>query len=257
MAEGRTRGRDRLDAPWARGALARVLRELILVGGLGPAMDAYTRRQVSGRPRLAELDAPVIFVANHSSHMDTPAILRAMPGRWRRRTAVAAAADYFYRKRKVANAVSLLFNTVPMQRQGGGLEPDSTAHLADLLTDRWSLLVFAEGTRSRDGTVGRLRSGAAVLAAEHGLPIVPIYLSGTRNAMPPGRRWMHRKPGRFLSRRHLVQMRFGPAIRPRPDEDPTEVMERVRLFFAESGATTTATEDVAAGEERRTAGQPV
>ena len=39
--------------------------------------------------------------------------------------------------------------------------------------------MFAEGTRSRDGTVGRLRSGAAVLAAEHGLPIVPIHVSGT------------------------------------------------------------------------------
>jgi 1-acyl-sn-glycerol-3-phosphate acyltransferase len=257
MAEGRTRGREGLDVPWARCTQARALRELILVGGLGPAMDAYTRRRICGRPLLGELDAPVIFVANHSSHMDTPAIMRAMPARWRRRTAVAAAADYFYRKRRVANAVSLLFNTVPMQRQGGGLGADSTAHLGDLLTDRWSLLVFAEGTRSRDGTVGRLRSGAAVLAAEHELPIVPIYVCGTRDAMPPGKRWMHRKPGRFLSRRHPVEVRFGPAIRARPDEDPAEVMERVRLFFAESGATTTPGDHVAAGEERRAAGQPV
>ena len=52
-----------------------------------------------GREHFNDLKAPVVFVANHSSHMDTPAILRALPRGWRRRTAVAAAADYFYVKR--------------------------------------------------------------------------------------------------------------------------------------------------------------
>ena len=52
--------------------------------------------------------------------------------------------------------------------------------------------MFAEGTRSRDGTVGRLRSGAALLAAEHGLPIVPVHVAGTHAVMPPGKRWMRR-----------------------------------------------------------------
>ena len=242
--------------PWARWGLARALREVILIGFLGPAMDAYTRRRVLGRKRLEDLEAPVVFVANHSSHMDTPAIMRAMPGRWRRRTAVAAAADYFYRKRVVARAVSLVFNTVPMQRNGGGLEPSSAAHLGDLIDERWSLLVFAEGTRSRDGSVGRLRSGAAVLAAAHGLGIVPIFVSGTRQAMPPGRRWMGRAPGRGRSRRHPVEIRFGAVIHPRPGEHRTEVMERVRLFFAESGASTTPSDGIAAGEDRAAAGQP-
>jgi 1-acyl-sn-glycerol-3-phosphate acyltransferase len=256
MADPMARDRARLDVPWARRAQARVLRELSLIGVLGPAMDLYTRRRISGRGELDGLEAPVLFVANHSSHMDTPAILRAMPGKWRRRTAVAAAADYFYRKRGTAHAVSLLFNTVPMQRNGGGLEPESTAHLDALIGERWSLLVFAEGTRSRTGTVGRLRSGAAVLAAEHGLPIVPIYVSGTRQAMPPGRRWMRRKPGRPFSRRHRVEVRFGAPIRPRPGEHRADVMERVRLFFAESGARTTPREGIPAVEDRRAAGQP-
>ncbi|MGI9081776.1 MAG: lysophospholipid acyltransferase family protein [Thermoleophilaceae bacterium] len=256
MADGAGQNRARLDVPWARCAQARALRELILVGLLGPAMDLYTRRRVVGRERLEGLEAPVLFVANHSSHMDTPAILRAMPRRWRRCTAVAAAADYFYRKRGIARAVSLVFNTVPMQRNGGGLEPSSTAHLGNLMDERWNLLVFAEGTRSRDGSVGRLRSGAAVLAAEHDLDIVPVYVSGTREAMPPGRRWMHRKPERHLSSRHPVEVRFGAPIRPRPGEHRTEVMERVRLFFAEAGATTTPGERVLTGEDRAAAGQP-
>ena len=69
------------DVPWARSRLARVLRELILVDVLGPTMDLYTRRRVRGTEHLDGLEAPVVFVANHSSHMDTPAILRALPGR--------------------------------------------------------------------------------------------------------------------------------------------------------------------------------
>ena len=154
-------------------------------------MDVYTRRRVARRERLDKLMGPAIFVANHNSHMDTPAILHALPGRWRRRTAVAAATDYFYGKRRNAVAASLVFGTMPLDRSSGaGVGPCQTAHLGRHLREGGSLLVFPEGTRSRDGRVGRLRSGAAILAAEHHLPIVPIYMSGTREAMPRGHRWM-------------------------------------------------------------------
>jgi 1-acyl-sn-glycerol-3-phosphate acyltransferase len=202
-------------------------------------MDLYTRRRIVGAERLADVGGPVVFVANHSSHMDTPALLRALPRPRRGRTVVAAAADYFYRRRWTAWAVSLIFNTVPMQRYGGGLGPDSSAHLDRLIARGWSLLVFAEGTRSRDGSVGRLRTGGAVLAAEHGLPIVPIHIAGTHQAMPPGRRWMRRRSGRVVGRRHPVVVRFGAPIHVREGEHRADVMERVRLFFAESGAVTT------------------
>ena len=46
--------------------------------------------------------------------------------------------------------------------------------------------MFPEGTRSRDGAIGKVRSGAAVIAAQHGIDIVPIYVDGTHDAMPPG-----------------------------------------------------------------------
>jgi 1-acyl-sn-glycerol-3-phosphate acyltransferase len=238
---GRTREREDpgLDVPWARQRPARGVREVFIVGALGPIMDVYTRRTVCGAHHLEQLESPVVFVANHASHMDTPTILRSLPRHLRRRTAVAAAADYFYRSRPRALAVSLAFNTVPMQRRGGGLQPTSTRYVDELIADRWSLLVFAEGTRSRDGSVGRLRSGAAVLAADHALPIVPIHVSGTHAAMPPGQGWPKRQPGRRPRRRHAIEVRFGEPIVPRAGEDRLEVMERVRLFFAESGARTT------------------
>jgi 1-acyl-sn-glycerol-3-phosphate acyltransferase len=205
---------------------------------LGPLMDLYTRCHVAGREHLDDLTGPVVFVANHNSHMDTPVILRALPGRWRRHTAVAAAADYFYDTRRKALSMSLAFGTVPLDRNSGaGVGPDQTAHLDRLISDGGSLIIFAEGTRSRDGRVGRLRSGAAVLAAEHHLPIVPIYVSGTGEAMPRGHRWMVFKAGR-PGPRHALEIRFGKPIVPRASERPSETMARVRIFLAECGAET-------------------
>ena len=201
-------------------------------------MDLYTRRRVAGREHLDDLTAPVVFVANHNSHMDTPVILRALPARWRRCTAVAAAADYFYDTRRKALSVSLAFGTVPLDRNSrAGVGPGQTAHLDRLIGDGGSLLIFAEGTRSRDGRVGRLRAGAVLLAAEHNVPIAPIYVSGTGETMPRGHRWMVFKAGR-PGPRHPLEIRFGKPIVPRPRERPSEVMERVRLFLAECGAET-------------------
>ena len=233
------------EASWARSGMAGAVREVILSGLLSPLIGLYTRRRIVGREHLAGLAAPVLFVANHSSHIDTPTILRALPRAWRRRTAVAAAADYFYRVPLVARAVSLAFNTVPVQRKGEGAVPDAASYLAGLLDGGWSLLVFAEGTRSRDGSVGRLRSGAAVLAAEHGLRIVPVYVSGTHAVMPPGRRWMRRRRGR-LGGRHPIAVHFGPPVAVGDGEHRVEVMERVRLFFEASGAVTTPDKRIAA-----------
>lgn len=219
---------------------------------LGPIIDVYTRRGIVGREHLSGLAGPVLFVANHSSHMDTPVILRALPRAWRRRTAVAAAADYFYRVPWIARAVSLAFNTVPVQRKGEGVVPDAASQLVRLIDEGWSLLVFAEGTRSRDGTVGRLRAGAAVLAVEQDLAIVPVYVSGTHAVMPPGRKWLNRRcePGRLAGGRHPIAVCFGPPIRPREGEHRVEVMERVRLFFEASGAATTPDRRVAALSRR-------
>jgi 1-acyl-sn-glycerol-3-phosphate acyltransferase len=224
---------------WARGGPAIAAREAILGGILGPLMDAYTRRRIVGRDVLAGIAPPVVFVANHCSHMDTPSVLRALPGAWRRRTAVAAAADYFYRKPVLAAAVSLAFNTVSIERRTDAALTDVASNLDRLLDEDWSLVIFAEGTRSRNGTIGRLHSGAALLATQHELPIVPVHVSGTHAVMPPGRPWMRWRGGGVLPRRHPIEIRFGPPIRPRAGEHRTEVRERVRLFFAASGAATT------------------
>ena len=226
-----------LDVPWARSWIAITVRELFLRFVLEPLMDFYTARGASGRDKLARLRGPVILVANHASHMDTPVILAALPRRLRRHTVVAAAADYFYRYRPVAMAVSLIFNTVPIDRGGGGLDKRAASHVDRLLDRGWNLLLYPEGTRSRSGGTGRVKRGAAVLAARHNLTIVPIRVTGTREAMPPGRFWPSRIRARRAPRRHAVidprrhpvSIAFGDPIP--PNGDVAEVIHNVQRFF--------------------------
>jgi 1-acyl-sn-glycerol-3-phosphate acyltransferase len=223
-----------LDIPWARSWLAGVIRENFMRFVLNPLMDYYAARRASGREKLEQVKGPVILVANHASHLDTPVILSALPRRLRKRTVVAAAADYFYRNRVVASLVSLIFNTVPIERHRGGGMSKNGGHLDQLLDQGWNLLLYPEGTRSRDGMPGPLRRGAAVLAASHNLTIVPIRVTGTAEAMPPGRFWPRRRRDKPVPRRHRIEVSFGEPITATGDADA--VMEYVRNFFHNGSA---------------------
>jgi 1-acyl-sn-glycerol-3-phosphate acyltransferase len=235
----KVRGRDigkkaasQLDVPIARSWFVGLARELFMRLVLEPLIDFYTRRRSTGRERLAGVKGPVILVANHRSHIDTPIILASLPRRLRHHTVVGAAADYFYRNRLLATVVSFIFNTVPLDRKGGGTEKLAMAHVDKLLDKGWSLLLYPEGTRSRSGGQGRVRRGAAVLAERHNMPIVPIRVSGTRAAMPPGRFWPKRIQGLFFTKRHPVSISFGEPIS--PNEDATIVVEKLAKFFTAS-----------------------
>lgn len=229
------RAASQLDIPWARSWLAGVVRESFMRFVLGPVMDYYAARRATGKEKLEAVKGPVILVANHASHLDTPVILSALPRRLRKRTVVAAAADYFYRNRVVASVVSLVFNTVPIERRRGGGMSKNGGHLDQLLDQGWSVLLFPEGTRSRDGVPGPLRRGAAVLAAAHNLTIVPIRVTGTAEAMPPGRFWPRRRRAIPLSRRHRIEVAFGEPIKATADAE--QVMQSVSTFFQNGSAT--------------------
>lgn len=235
-----------LDQAWTRTPPARFVRELSVCGVFDAIVRSYARVSVDGRGHLAAVEGPVVFVANHSSHVDTP-VLRALPGRRRRRTAVTAAADYFYSNRLLATAVSLAFGTVPLERRGEAGRARAVARLKPPVDSGWSLVVFAQGTRSRDGRVGQLRSGAAVLATEFGVPIVPVHLAGTHAAMPVGAGWLRRPDGGGRLARRSIAVTFGPSIAP-GSASPAEMMETARRFMESCGAEMAPRLD---GEDRR------
>ncbi len=163
-------------------------------------------------------DTTVIIVSNHTSHLDAPLLLCSLPGRVRSRTAVTAAADYFFDSVWRGAGSALAFATVPIDRSGGA--PSSTP--MDLLRDGWNLVIFPEGTRSKDGARGRFRLGAAYLAINAGVPVVPVGVRGAYAAMPRGRSWP-------VAGRPQVTVRFGRPLRAAPGED-------VRAFTARLAA---------------------
>lgn len=201
---------------WARSPVAGLAREGVQRFGLAPLLRRTVEPRVHGLDVLERVTGPVVFVANHASHLDTPLILCSLPDSWRRRTAVAAAADYFFDTWWRATGSALAFNTFPLERRGGA--PSSAP--ADLLADGWSVVVFPEGTRSPDGWARRFRLGAAYLAVDAGVPVVPVAIRGSFAAMPRGRSWP-------VAGRQPVTVRFGDPVRHQAGEDRRDLAQRV------------------------------
>lgn len=169
---------------WAYSAPGRVLRSFFQRVVLFPAMGFVSPSTVRGKQNLDGASGPVIVVANHVSHMDTPTVLKTLPGRIRRRLVVAAARDYFYGGKLKGALVSACFATIPFDRGDGSAE--SVRSCVQILKEGWSLLLFPEGTRSATGELGRVRHGAAVLAVEAGVPVLPVVVHGLASVMPKG-----------------------------------------------------------------------
>ena len=208
---------DDFPTAWARTAPARALRTVLQQGVLKPVIWSQTRPVVHGREYLDSVRGPAIFVANHSSHLDTPLILGALPRRITENLAVGAAADYFFDSRTVAAATTLLFNAFPVERRG---TRRGRSLAADLVDGGWSLLLYPEGGRTVDGWLTAFKLGAAQLCAMKAVPAVPIALRGTFAAMPRGRRWP--RPGR-----PRVTVRIGRPLRIGADETVPEFRTRL------------------------------
>lgn len=221
-APERATGADRTDrAPfprWGRSWPARAIRlgfQQMLLFPLQASVCGPLR--IEGREHLDGLASPVIFVANHASHLDTPTVLAALPPALRPRVAVAAAADYFYRDRRLGAVATLAFNTFPFVRRGSPRA--SLAACRELIEDSWSILLYPEGTRSTTGVLGPFKRGVGLLARVLGVPVVPIAIDGTAGVLPKGR--VCPRPG-------PLRVRIGAPILVPPDIDSDTATDLVR-----------------------------
>jgi long-chain acyl-CoA synthetase len=169
---------------WCVSTLAMAARSMLQPAILG-GLETIAPVEVRGRENLARLSPPAIFIANHSSHLDTLVCLRSLPSPWRRRLAVAAAADYFFADPWLGLGVSIVANAFPFARRG--MVRESLARCAWLLDHGWSVLLFPEGTRSATGEVGPFRPGAGTLATSLGVPVIPLHIAGLQDVLPKGR----------------------------------------------------------------------
>jgi 1-acyl-sn-glycerol-3-phosphate acyltransferase len=209
------------DHAWSRRYPARLARAMVIDNLARPVARLIAPATVRGLEHLRHLDGPVIFAANHASHADTPLLLSCLPLRFRHRTVVAAAADYFFDRRWKADAFSFLLGAIPIERTKVNRRSADLA--AELLADDWNLVIFPEGGRSPDGWAQEFRGGAAYLASRTGRPVVPVHLDGTRHILPKG--------GGTV-RRTRTTVTFGTPLWPADGEDARRFSARIEAAVA-------------------------
>jgi 1-acyl-sn-glycerol-3-phosphate acyltransferase len=211
------------DTEWARSFYARWGRVMILEGVMRPAVAALTSPDRVGIDRLEGLgDTPVIFAANHHSHLDSPVLLTSIPEPWRHKAFVGAAADYFFRTRVTAVASALTINAIPIERTR--VTRRSAEQAGRLIGEGWSMIIFPEGGRSVDEWGRRFRGGAAYLSSRTGAPVVPVHLEGTSRLL---------RRGAKVPRPSPVRITFGKPVRPEPGESANRMAERIEQAVAE------------------------
>ena len=133
---------------WARTAAGRVARDVILDAALKPIIWNETTPEVFGLDNLEGVRGPVMFISNHSSHLDASIILTTLPHSWREKTATAAAKDYFFDVWWRSAFTALVYAGFPVERGAG----EKATHKAkELIRDGWNIIVFPEGTRRPTG----------------------------------------------------------------------------------------------------------
>jgi long-chain acyl-CoA synthetase len=177
---------------------------------------------VTGHDLPAAQDGPFLFVANHASHADTVAILRALPAGLRGRTAVAAAADYFFAKPLSAVLAAAVLGAFPFSR--AGQVRASLEHCGLLADEGWSILIYPEGTRSPDGQLLPFKTGIGLLARGLRVPVVPIAVSGGARLLPKGAAW---------PRRAAVTVRFGDPVVISPDMSAEQATSHLEAHVAD------------------------
>ncbi|HEX6476291.1 MAG TPA: lysophospholipid acyltransferase family protein [Acidimicrobiales bacterium] len=217
----RTVGVD-YDTAWSRRYGVRVARAALLDWLARPLVTALASPRVDGLDRIEHLDGPAIFAANHASHVDLPLVLSILPSRFRHRTLVGAGADYFFDTRWKAALWSFTIAAIPIERQR--VNRRSAEEAGQLLGRGWSMVIFPEGGRTPDGWARPFRpASAGYLATRSGLPVVPIYLGGTRRILARGSGTL--RPG-------STRVCIGHPLRPQPDEDARRFSGRIEAAVA-------------------------
>lgn len=222
------------DAPpiptaWARSPLLVAVRDVAQAGVLQPLLRAEVGLERHGIDHLSGVRGPALLVANHASHLDVGAVLATLPGAWRTRTAVALTSDPFFHTWWKAGAAALAYNTfqLPESEPGDdGATRFDVGPLSSVLSSGWSVLVFPEGGRTRDGVIQPFHADVAALAAKLSVPVVPIGIRGAFTALPQGSRWP--RPGR-----PRVAVRYGAALAAQPAESAEVYTARIHRAVAD------------------------
>jgi long-chain acyl-CoA synthetase len=193
---------------WPQGWAARFVRFAVLNFVARPAMLILAWPRLRGRENLRGTNSPVLVVASHQTYLDPAYVVEALPGRLRRRLAVAmdgerlmlmrtppAGTKFFAGLVGRVNYILItsIYNVFPLPMVSGFRK--SFAFIGDLIDRGWSVLVFPEGELTRDGRISPFRLGIGLLAAGLKVPVVPVRIEGLFERKQKGKRWA--RPGQI------------------------------------------------------------
>jgi long-chain acyl-CoA synthetase len=206
-----------IDFPsWNRSAPIRALRRASLPTWILPLGKIFVSLEVRGLEHLEGIRGPVIFAANHQSHLDGPMILQALPPRWRYRVAPAMAKEFFKahfypdqftKAAWLTNSMnyylsSAFFNAFPLPQRETGTR-QTLRYIGELVGGGYSILIFPEGRRTEAGEINRFQPGVGMIASRLNVPVVPVRLDGLDRVLHHS--WKFPRRGRGL-------VAFGPPM---------------------------------------------
>ena len=136
---------------------------------------AGVKFRVTGKERIPP--GVCLFVANHTSSADAPAVVGAIP----RRIAILLKESLF--RWPIVGQAFQLAQFIPVNRRERESALESLEKAIEALRGGQSFLIYPEGTRSPDGRLQEFKKGAVVMAIKAGVPIVPVACSGAHRVM--------------------------------------------------------------------------
>jgi 1-acyl-sn-glycerol-3-phosphate acyltransferase len=177
---------------------------------------AGVRVVVNGMDRLPR--GASIVMANHSSNLDPPVLIPRLPGR------VVIYLKASLMRIPVLGYAMRLAGFIPVTRDGSVESAKASSAEARRALEQGScLVVFPEGTRSRDGLLLPFKKGLFFLAMDSGAPVVPVSIAGATRMLPKGR--LNLKSG-------TVSVTFHAPLDPKDYSEKEELMAAVRDAIA-------------------------
>ncbi|SMG11457.1 lysophospholipid acyltransferase family protein [Dethiosulfovibrio salsuginis] len=181
-------------------------------------LKLHNRISIQGLENVPSLP-PFIMAVNHCSNLDPVVVGAAFPHRLR----YLAKVELFQGSKIFAWLLRTL-GAIPVSRESSQSAGGALKTFLQLIEEGQAVLLFPEGARSVDGRLKPLEGGVALLAMKSGVPVVPVYISGTHRAMPVGSSrigW------------NKVSITFGEPIEPKALADGVAVKEARSIFLKE------------------------
>lgn len=128
----------------------------------------------------------LLIAANHASYLDIPVLGCGLP----RRAAFLGRKDLF--RWPILNRLMRALGWIPIRHDR--MDRGGMRMAVRLIKEGKVVVIYPEGTRSRDGRLGRGKPGLGVIVAEAGCPVLPVYIGGTHEVLPVGALWPRLHP---------------------------------------------------------------